>query len=52
MEKRVVVIGAGCAGLGALKNCLDYGFKTICLEKTDDLGGLWRYKPEIREGML
>ncbi|XP_056379580.1 flavin-containing monooxygenase 5-like isoform X2 [Hyla sarda] len=42
--KTVAVIGAGASGLAAIKCCLDEGLKPTCFEKSDDIGGLWRYK--------
>ncbi len=43
--KRVCVIGAGASGLAALKCCLDEGLNVICYEKTEDVGGLWNFRP-------
>ncbi|XP_073499100.1 flavin-containing monooxygenase 5-like isoform X2 [Phyllobates terribilis] len=40
----VAVIGAGASGLAAIKCCLDEGLKPTCFEKSEDIGGLWRYK--------
>ncbi|CAJ0958392.1 unnamed protein product [Ranitomeya imitator] len=42
--KTVAVIGAGASGLAAIKCCLDEGLKPICFEKSEDIGGVWRYK--------
>ncbi|XP_040215685.1 flavin-containing monooxygenase 5-like isoform X3 [Rana temporaria] len=50
MTKRVAVIGAGASGLTAIKCCLDEGLEPTCFEKTDDIGGLWRYKDEPEDG--
>ncbi|XP_073449363.1 flavin-containing monooxygenase 5-like [Aquarana catesbeiana] len=44
MVKRVAVIGAGCSGLTAIKCCLDEGLEPTCFEKSEDIGGLWRFK--------
>lgn len=51
---KVLIIGAGASGLPALKVALDYGFDAFCMEKSTDLGGLWRYKecPEPGEGTV
>ena len=51
---KILVIGAGASGLPALKTALEYGFDTICMEKSKDIGGLWRYKdaPEPDEGTV
>ncbi|XP_012935516.1 flavin-containing monooxygenase 5 [Aplysia californica] len=44
MGKRVLVIGAGCAGLTCIKSCLDEGLEPVCMERTDIMGGLWYFK--------
>ena len=41
--KRVAIIGGGCSGLAAIKTCMDEGLNPVCLERTDHVGGLWRY---------
>ncbi|XP_044156867.1 flavin-containing monooxygenase 5-like [Bufo gargarizans] len=48
MKKKVAVIGAGASGLVAIKCCLEEGLEPTCFERTDDIGGLWRFeeKPE------
>jgi hypothetical protein len=38
---RYCVIGAGAAGLGALRTLLDAGFTVDCFERTDRVGGHW-----------
>jgi hypothetical protein len=38
---RYCVIGAGAAGLGALRTLLDAGFTVDCFEQTDRVGGHW-----------
>ena len=43
---RVAVIGAGVSGLAAIKSCLDEGLQPTCFERSDSLGGLWRYRLE------
>ncbi|XP_069497368.1 dimethylaniline monooxygenase [N-oxide-forming] 2-like isoform X3 [Ambystoma mexicanum] len=50
MVKTVAVIGAGCAGLAAVKSCLEEGLQPTCFEKSNDLGGIWRYMEEVEEG--
>jgi dimethylaniline monooxygenase (N-oxide forming) len=52
MEKmKILIIGAGASGLPALKVALlDYGFEAICMEKSTDVGGLWRYKEDPGPG--
>ncbi|CAG5117466.1 unnamed protein product [Candidula unifasciata] len=49
-SKRVAIIGAGASGLPAIKACLDEGLTPVCFERTDGLGGLWRYTDEPIEG--
>ncbi|KAM3728784.1 Flavin-containing monooxygenase [Dirofilaria immitis] len=46
MPERICVVGAGASGLTATKICLENGFQVVCFEKSCDIGGLWRYKPE------
>lgn len=43
MSKRVIVIGAGTAGLCAAKNAIENGFVVTVYEQSDKLGGLWNY---------
>lgn len=43
MTKRVIVIGAGTAGLSAIKNALAEGFQVTAYEQWEKLGGLWNY---------
>ncbi|MFF4880124.1 flavin-containing monooxygenase [Micromonospora sp. NPDC000668] len=40
---RVAVIGAGAAGLAAVKALRDADVPTVCFETTDQVGGLWVY---------
>ncbi|XP_078497711.1 flavin-containing monooxygenase 5-like [Lissotriton helveticus] len=49
MARRVAVIGAGTSGLSAIKCCLDEVLEPTCFERTEDIGGLWRFKedPEL-----
>ena len=42
-KKRVAVIGAGCAGLIALKSLLDDGHDACAFEQASEIGGLWQY---------
>ena len=48
-EKRIAIIGAGASGLTAIKSVLEEDMIPVCLERTDDIGGLWRYTPEMRD---
>lgn len=43
MAKRVAIVGAGVSGLASIKCCLEEGLEPICFERSDDLGGLWRF---------
>uniref|UniRef100_A0A1I7XX52 Flavin-containing monooxygenase n=1 Tax=Steinernema glaseri TaxID=37863 RepID=A0A1I7XX52_9BILA len=47
---RVAVIGAGASGLPAIKTALEHKFEVVCFEKSNDIGGLWRYKPHQCDG--
>lgn len=40
---RIAIIGAGCSGITALKNCLAKGLDATCYEANADLGGNWIY---------
>ncbi|SCF16860.1 Predicted flavoprotein CzcO associated with the cation diffusion facilitator CzcD [Micromonospora chokoriensis] len=40
---QVAVIGAGAAGLAAVKALRDVGAAVVCFEATDQVGGLWVY---------
>ncbi|NP_001075714.1 flavin-containing monooxygenase 5 [Oryctolagus cuniculus] len=48
--KRVAVIGAGASGLACIKCCLEEGLEPVCFERTDDIGGLWRFQESPDEG--
>ncbi|XP_032662016.1 dimethylaniline monooxygenase [N-oxide-forming] 2-like [Chelonoidis abingdonii] len=50
MAKRVAVIGSGVSGLTSIKCCLDEGLQPTCFERSDDIGGLWRFKEKVEEG--
>lgn len=43
---RVLVIGAGTAGLCAAKNALENGMEVVIYEQTTLIGGLWNYTDE------
>lgn len=45
-RRRVIVIGAGTAGLCAAKNALEHGLDVCVYEQTKLLGGLWNYTDE------
>ncbi|CRK95738.1 CLUMA_CG009195, isoform A [Clunio marinus] len=44
---KIAVIGAGAAGLAAIKNSINYGCDVICFEQSDKVGGTWVYTDEI-----
>ncbi|XP_077188363.1 flavin-containing monooxygenase 5-like [Paroedura picta] len=44
MAKTVAVIGAGASGLTAIKCCLEEGLRPTCFERSEDIGGLWRFR--------
>ncbi|KAI1300026.1 Flavin-containing monooxygenase 5 [Halotydeus destructor] len=48
---RICVIGGGSSGLVATKECLAAGFAVDCYEKTDNVGGLWRYREDDVDGV-
>ncbi|XP_001372704.2 flavin-containing monooxygenase 5-like isoform X2 [Monodelphis domestica] len=50
MVKKVAIIGAGSCGLPAIKCCLDEGLEPTCFEKSDDIGGLWKFQDDAIEG--
>ncbi|XP_078048296.1 senecionine N-oxygenase [Augochlora pura] len=45
---KIAVIGAGSAGLAALRHCTSGAFncEVICYEKTEQVGGTWVYREE------
>lgn len=43
MARRVAIVGAGVSGLASVKCCLEEGLQPTCFERSDDLGGLWRF---------
>ncbi|XP_016077143.1 PREDICTED: dimethylaniline monooxygenase [N-oxide-forming] 5 [Miniopterus natalensis] len=49
-NKRIAVIGGGVSGLTSIKCCLDEGLEPVCFERTDDIGGLWRFQANPEEG--
>ena len=44
--RRIVVVGAGPAGLAAAKLCLQAGHHVTIYEQESDLGGIWLYSPD------
>uniref|UniRef100_A0A8C4WD75 Flavin-containing monooxygenase n=1 Tax=Gopherus evgoodei TaxID=1825980 RepID=A0A8C4WD75_9SAUR len=43
MVQRVAIIGAGVSGLASIKCCLDERLEPTCFERSDDIGGLWKF---------
>ncbi|XP_074044704.1 flavin-containing monooxygenase 5 [Macrotis lagotis] len=50
VKKRIAVIGAGVSGLSSIKCCLEEDLEPVCFERTDDIGGLWRFQENPEEG--
>ncbi|KAL1022504.1 hypothetical protein UPYG_G00028570 [Umbra pygmaea] len=50
MSRHVCVIGAGAAGLTSIKSCLEEGLQPTCFERSEDIGGLWRFKDAPEPG--
>jgi dimethylaniline monooxygenase (N-oxide forming) len=48
--KRVLIIGAGASGMVAIKSCLEEGLLPFCLERSDHIGGMWRYSEKVEDG--
>ena len=42
----MVVIGAGVSGVSMAKNAIASGMRTLVLERSDHVGGLWHYDPD------
>lgn len=51
MAKRVAVIGAGVSGLSSIKCCLDEHLEPVCFERSNDIGGLWKFTETSKDGM-
>nr|XP_054291746.1 dimethylaniline monooxygenase [N-oxide-forming] 4 isoform X2 [Pongo pygmaeus] len=48
MAKKVAVIGAGVSGLSSIKCCVDEDLEPTCFERSDDIGGLWKFTTTVR----
>lgn len=46
-RRRVCVIGGGASGIVSTKVCLEHGFYPVCYEQDPDIGGLWRFTPNV-----
>ncbi|ULT99974.1 hypothetical protein L3Y34_000913 [Caenorhabditis briggsae] len=45
-KKQLLVVGAGASGLPSIRHALLYpNVEVTCFEKSNDIGGLWNYKP-------
>uniref|UniRef100_A0A0N5CH67 Flavin-containing monooxygenase n=1 Tax=Strongyloides papillosus TaxID=174720 RepID=A0A0N5CH67_STREA len=45
-KKEVLIIGAGASGLPSIRFALLNDVTPVCFEASNDIGGLWRFKPE------
>ncbi|XP_025859096.1 putative dimethylaniline monooxygenase [N-oxide-forming] 6 [Vulpes vulpes] len=50
MGKRVAIVGAGVSGLASIRCCLEEGLEPICFERSNDVGGLWKFSDRAEEG--
>ncbi|XP_006887483.1 PREDICTED: dimethylaniline monooxygenase [N-oxide-forming] 3 [Elephantulus edwardii] len=50
MVKRVAIIGAGVSGLASIRTCLEEGLEPICFERSDHVGGLWKFSDHPEDG--
>ncbi|KAF1753859.1 hypothetical protein GCK72_020416 [Caenorhabditis remanei] len=45
-KKQLLIVGAGASGLPSIRHALLYpNVQVTCFEKSNDIGGLWNYKP-------
>ena len=49
---RIAIIGAGAAGLSAIKICLEENVEPTCFEMSNDIAGLWNYTNEVIKGRI
>lgn len=49
-KKTVCIIGAGLSGMVTAKSCIDYDIEPIVYERTENLGGLWRFRDLVESG--
>ncbi|KAE8610765.1 hypothetical protein XENTR_v10012235 [Xenopus tropicalis] len=47
---KIAIIGAGSSGLTSIKCCLDEGLEPTCFERSNDIGGVWRFTHEVEDG--
>lgn len=50
MGKRVAIIGAGVSGLASIRSCLEEGLEPTCFERSEDIGGLWKFSEHAEDG--
>lgn len=43
MKRRVAIVGAGVSGLASIRSCLEEGLEPTCFERSNDVGGLWKF---------
>ncbi|KAI6240602.1 Dimethylaniline monooxygenase [N-oxide-forming] [Aphelenchoides fujianensis] len=48
-KKRCAIIGAGASGIPAARWALEYDYETVIFEATNEIGGLWNFKPDETE---
>ena len=46
MTKKVLIVGAGAAGLIAIKEFSKF-FEVVCMEQMSVVGGLWNYSGDV-----
>ncbi|XP_007987710.3 dimethylaniline monooxygenase [N-oxide-forming] 4 [Chlorocebus sabaeus] len=51
MAKKVAVIGAGVSGISSIKCCVDEDLEPTCFERSDGIGGLWKFTECSKDGM-
>lgn len=47
---RVAIIGAGATGLPATRVALEYDNEPVVFEKSEAIGGLWRFRNDDTDG--
>ncbi|GAQ82615.1 Flavin-binding monooxygenase family protein [Klebsormidium nitens] len=52
VSRSVCVIGAGAAGLVALKELREEGHQVTAFEQNEDIGGVWKYDPDTDDDPL
>ncbi|KAM5239075.1 flavin-containing monooxygenase 3 [Ctenodactylus gundi] len=50
MGKKVAIVGAGVSGLASIRSCLEEGLQPTCFERSNDIGGLWKFSDDAEEG--